>query len=61
MTKYKINGFHHLGDEIELEIVTILINMEGQRQTSLYVIFLPIINFNQLQRRERSMQITVGF
>lgn len=61
MTKYKTNVFHHLGDEIELEIDTILINMEGQRQTSLYVIFLPIINFNQLQRRERSMQITVGF
>lgn len=51
MTKYKINVFHHLGDEIEREIVTILINMEGQRQTSLYVIFPPIINFNQVQRR----------
>lgn len=61
MTKYKINIFHHLGDEIEIEIVTILINMEGQRQTSLYVIFLPIINFNQVQRHQIGMQIAVDF
>lgn len=61
MTKYKINISHHLGDEIEIEIVTILINMEGQRQTSLYVIFLPIINFNQVQRHQIGMQIAVDF
>lgn len=30
MTKYKINVFYHLGDEIELKVVTILINVEGQ-------------------------------
>lgn len=61
MTKYKINISHHLGDEIEIEIVTILINMEGQRQTSLYVIFLSVINFNQVQRHQIGMQIAVDF